>query len=392
MNERIALFYPWTNLDTVPCLCDAVEMLASAGFAVDVFTEQSGEFVLPDFGGKAVELHLNSAAWKRHGAYRLFPGSWFLPLVAKRRHMIMPYRCLIGVDPKGLCAAADYNRFVRAPLVYYSLELLLSSEIPASRKDLLELKKREKRLSSECGFIVIQDEQRQRLLAEDNGLPAERFVCVPNSPAGRARRRRSDSWHQRFGLSKEKKIVLYAGSLYEWAGVEQIASSIGTWPDHWVLVIHTRGKGQASYPLKILRALVDPERVLISDQPVARGEYAELVDGADIGVAFYIPGRNTVYNQQNIQVMGLASGKLAYYLHSGLPVIVNQSSTVKGFVRDTGCGIDVGEAAEIGAAIARIDADYSGFSRRASQAFDERLQFDGPFGQVVEALERVAGE
>ena len=385
---RIALFYPWANLDTVPCLCHAVEALAASGFSVDVFTEQSGEFMLPDFGGKAVELHINSSAWKRHGVYRLFPRSWFIPLVAKRRHMIMPYRCLIGVDPQGLCAAADYNRFIRVPLVYFSLELLLSSEIPASRKDLLELKKTERRLSSECERIIIQDEQRQKLLAEDNLLPAERFARVPNSPTGPARRQRSDFWHRRFGLSEDKKIVLYAGSLYEWAGVEQIASSVGTWPDHWVLVIHTRGKGEASYPLKILRALVDPERVFISDQPVARDEYAELVDGADIGVAFYIPGRDTVYNQQNIQVMGLASGKLAQYLHSGLPVIVNRSSSVKDFARDTGCGIDVDNAADIGAAIAQIESTYAAFSDRACKAFDERLQFDGPFGEIVEALNR----
>src|SRR5581483_11920877 len=95
-----------------------------------------------------------------------------------------PCACMIGVDPDGLELAHSLAR--GAPLGYYSLELLLSYELttPADR----QLKARERELSHQAAFVVVQDEERGRLLAEDNALAWERLVLVPNAPAGPARR------------------------------------------------------------------------------------------------------------------------------------------------------------------------------------------------------------
>ena len=35
-------------------------------------------------------------------------------------------------------------------------------------------------------------------------------------------------------------MVLHAGSVYHWTGIEDIVASVHSWPADWVLVVHTR--------------------------------------------------------------------------------------------------------------------------------------------------------
>ena len=386
--KRIALFYPWGNLDTVPLLCNGVDLLAREGFSVELFTTGKGA-ATARFQAPHVSEFTDYKSWKPHGLYRVVPRRWYPAVVALRRHMQRPYCLVMGVDPQGLVDADRFNRLIRAPMAYVSLELLLSGEIPASRHDLLAMKRAERRISAKCKFIVSPDESRAKLLAEDNGIPMSRFVFVPNSPMGPARRKRSDFWHRKFGLAAGTRVVLYAGSLYQWAAVEKIAGSVNMWPDGWVLVIHCRGEGEAAYTLEVLKALVDRKRVFISDTPVPREQYGEMIDGADIGIAFYVPVPGCTYSQRNIRTLGLSSGKLAFYLGSGLPVIVNRFATIGEFVRSTQCGVDVEGAEEIGSTIKRIASEYNGFSVRARAAFDNHLDFGPAFRAAMERVKRV---
>ena len=55
---RVALVYPWPNLDTVPSLCNAALLLADAGYEVDVFTAAGREYEPPGFDHPNVHVHL----------------------------------------------------------------------------------------------------------------------------------------------------------------------------------------------------------------------------------------------------------------------------------------------------------------------------------------------
>jgi hypothetical protein len=146
------------------------------------------------------------------------------------------YGCVIGVDPDGLRLAHGLAR--GAPLGYYSLELLLSYELNTLSER--QLKAHERALSQQAAFVIVQDEERGRLLAEDNALDWSRVVLVPNAPAGRARRRAERYWHARFDLPESARVVIHSGSLGDWTGIEAIVDSVAGWPADWVLVIHTR--------------------------------------------------------------------------------------------------------------------------------------------------------
>jgi glycosyltransferase involved in cell wall biosynthesis len=293
-----------------------------------------------------------------------------------------PFVCVIGVDPDGLILAESIAR--GAPLGYYSLELLLSYEVTTSAER--ELKSQERELSRRAEFTILQDQHRAQLLAEDNQLSPDRVLLVPNAPTGPARRRPARYWHERFDLSADARVVVHSGSLGDWTGIEAIVESAADWPDPWVLVIHTRYDAESSSYVDNLRKRAHTKRIRFSLKPVSRQEYDPLIDGADVGIAFYVPKAGSAFTQKNVETIGLSSGKLAYYLRAGLPVIVNRSSSVAELVESARVGTSVASAADIGQALLRISNEYDSFSANAIEFFDAKLDFRSAFDAVVRRI------
>jgi len=411
---KVGIVYPRANVDTVPSLVGAVEVLAEAGHEVHVFTYAVAGQRLATFTSSRVRVHTlgveglaeHSTAGLRHAIKRAswLPGVARAPLIrtysvlgaglatgsrlaARARSAVaereQAFDCVIGVDPDGLALAHALAH--GAPLAYLSLELLLSYELvtPVDR----QLKAQERDLSQQARFIIVQDEARGRLLTEDNGLDWERVVLVPNAPFGPARRRASRYWHDRFQLPAGARVVLHSGSLGAWTGIEDIVTSTSHWPDAWVLVIHTRYNAESSSYVDGLRRRSERDRVFFSLKPVPPQEYDPLIDGADVGIAFYVPDPGSSFTQRNVQTIGLSSGKLAYYLRAGLPVIVNRASSIGEVADSEGFGVAVDDAGGIPRALDRVANEYDGFSAASLAFFDSRLNFRAAFSEVLRRLE-----
>jgi hypothetical protein len=185
--------------------------------------------------------------------------------------------------------------------------------------------------------------------------------------------------------------VVHSGSLGDWTGIEDIVASATSWPTSWVLVIHTRYAADGSAYVDDLRARADPRRVHFSLRPVPRQDYDALIDGADVGLAFYVPTTGSSFTQSNVQTIGLSSGKLAYYLRAGLPVIVNRAASIADTVELSGCGVAVEDAGQIGRALAGIAAEYDTLSGHACDFFAERLDFRRAFGEVIRRVDALGG-
>lgn len=410
---RIGIVYARANIDTVPSLVGAAEAFAQHGYDVDVFTYTQAGQPSPQFSSERIRVRslgveglvdhssvglrrlVKRASWLPAGAraplargYRavgagLAHGS---RMVARARSAASegsePFRCVIGVDPDGLALAQTLAG--GSPLGYYSLELLLSYELTVAAER--QLKAEERALSRQAAFVVVQDEARGRLLAADNTIPWERVVLVPNAPTGPARRSSSRYWHRRFDLQADTRAVIHSGSLGDWTGIEAIVDSVPSWPEPWVLVIHTRYEAESGY-VDALRKRADPRRVWFSLKPVPRQEYDPLIDGADVGLAFYVPIEGSSFTQSNVRTIGLSSGKLAYYLRAGLPVIVNKAASIADLVERTGCGLSVADAAGIAPALHRMAADYPTMSDSACAFFDEHLDFRRAFDEVIRRVD-----
>jgi hypothetical protein len=415
---KVGIVYPRANLDTVPSLVGAAELLAESGYGVDVFTYTTAGQPPPAFSRPEIRLRPlgveglmeHSTAGLRGAVKRVgwLPNVARAPLIrtyrvlgaglttgsrlaARARSSVVererdtsePFTCVIGVDPDGLALAQSIAR--GAPLAYYSLELLLSYELSTDSDR--QLKAEECALARQAAFVVVQDEARGKLLADDNGIPFERLVMVPNAPCGPARRQPGRYWHERFNLPSDARVVVHAGSLGDWTGIDTIVDSTRDWPWPWVLVIHTRYDAESSAYVNALRTRCDPRRVFFSLKPVARQQYDSLIDGADVGLAFYVPNDDSAFTQRNVQTLGLSSGKLAYYLRAGLPVIVNRASSIAEVVDSARVGISVDDAEGIVPALREVSADYARLSASALSFFDTELDFRRAFDGVVQRVD-----
>jgi len=78
---------------------------------------------------------------------------------------------------------------------------------------------------------------------------------------------------------------------------------------------------------------------------------------------------------------------LAYYLRAGLPVIVNRDSSIAEVVDAQQMGVSVPSAADIGNALRQVSASYAARSAAATRFFDQHLDFNLAFGEVLRRVD-----
>lgn len=388
-DYRIAIVHPSSNLDSVPSLYNTVCLLAEAGYGVDVYMHFDPAYVRPSFPSDRVELlpAFIPNRKNRRGVWQLLPGRLWQPLTILWRHRRAPYLCVIGVDPRGLSLAGQFARLVRVPLAYYSLELTLSYQLTTDQER--KAKSEEIALSRQSTFVIIQDEERAQLLVQDNGLDTQRVICVANAPLGKASNIKTDYLRSRFGIPADKTIVLHAGSLHAWACAHQMIGSAREWPDEWVLICHTRHTADrlGREYLAALQYLAESGRVIFSTDPIPNQDYQKLVQSADIGVAFYCPeDALTGKRDDNIYHIGRSSGKLAYYLQAGLPVLVNKIPALDQVVSTYRCGEVVATPSSTMESIKEILGHYSEYSQNAVACFNGEFDFAYQFEKVLLGL------
>lgn len=393
---RIAIIYPYSNLDTCPSICATIEYLLEYGYFVDIFTRSSKKhrpFIIHSnkiqvFSSKVIEEFIpdNQFTRLRYLSFfklvltpfrfiikKLLSGENLVTQIKKikKLHSENPYKIVIGVDPKGFKIAGYIADLLNINLIYWSLELLLTKEL--TDKYWIELKECEKKLSPRTSFIIIQDKKRAKLLALDNNIPIEKFLFIPNAPKGFYQEKNSHYWHKYFKLDKNTRIVLHSGSIGNWTGVKDIIHSVDNWPKNWIFIIHTMFNSNQDSNLKELYDIATSNRIFFSTEGVPSLKYPELVASADIGIAFYVPGKPP-YTLENIHTIGFSSGKISYYLRAGLPIIINQWPDVSKFIQNKKCGIAVNNADEISKAISIIEKKYNEYRNNAYEVFKKYLE------------------
>jgi len=410
---RIAIFYPWSDLGSLICLHDAATLLAKRGYQIEIYTlNKENAFPPVYFSEEPISVVVNRPEvfseagialpwWGFRGCgrpYRWWAKNIYRPVcrrfsfmrTLRRRHATCPYICFIGMDPEGLIDATPFSDFLDVPLVYWSLELQFRDEI--KHKKVHTLKAKEIQYSRRAAFTIISDKWRAKALSKENGLDMGKIVLVPNAPIGKACRRRSSFLRDRFNIPPEKKVILCAGTIRWWAMTQEIVEAAIKWSDEYVLVIHSRQRSYqygSEYVNEVV-ARADPERIIISFDPVSSKEYRTLVDSADVGLAFYNPYLPDSYYgaNKNLYLMGLSSGKLAHYLHSGLPVIINETVGPRELVTEYQCGICVSEPNNIKEALWTVFQNYDQYVANACRCFNEHLEFENHFSAVFEYLEK----
>jgi hypothetical protein len=379
-------------------MINAIRRLAENGYCVDIVVRdlRANYPEAPDFPTGVTIIALQTTKW-------IPTGQWWCPawmrsllncavLAVNARDFIIgavhelrghSYDVAFGVDLFGLLAASAVARksTVRR-LAYWSLEMYFLSTIrnPVVRW----AKKREISLSRGVDLVITQDSERGRSLALENGFTEQLIACVPNSPMGRPDRADSSFLHRRFSLPPEVRIVLHAGMISPTMQSMELAQAAASWPDPYRLLFHERAHRTIEDPYIQEVSDISLNRAIFSLDPVPYDQLDSVYASAWAGVVYYAD-----YLGPNVNQIAAASGKLAFCLRNGVPVVVRNLPSLQRMMDATGCGIAVSHPSEIMAALARIAEDYDGYRKRALRCFDELFDFRPLFD---EALERLVSE
>jgi hypothetical protein len=177
--------------------------------------------------------------------------------------------------------------------------------------------------------------------------------------------------------------VLHAGLICEEFLSLEVATAARKWSDPYVLVLHEREKRDPTDEYLRAVSAAGGDRVKLSLAPVPLRELDSVFASGFVGLAMYSNAHGP-----NVADIGAASGKLAFCLRNGVPVIVSALPGLTELVTTTGCGLAVEAPSEIWNSILEISEDYDAYRSRAFQAFEERLDFramfDAAFGQLLE--------
>lgn len=283
------------------------------------------------------------------------------------------YAYFIGVEPLGMMAACTLGSRFNTPFIYYNMELHSCPDI-ISASDWAQ-KNIERSFHGKALFTITQDEERARIMASENGVASDTFVTIPVCADGEPFREKTDFLRRLLNLRETDKIILYAGFIADWAMCEEIANSARSWPEDWIMVFHTHGYSQKRYMQQLMK--YESEKIRFSLNPVKYEELSDFLSSADIGLAIY---KNL---GANFTLIGSASGKIAHYLKSGLPVIVNSYPEISNMVERYSCGVGVDGPDGIRDAIAKILGSYEIMREGAFNCYMENYQFPKYFEEVL---------
>jgi len=409
-EKRVAFIMYEYGLGNSPSLINAAKLFVNQGYGVDFFT--CGTFLgnvhftdgrikihdIPDVNKPSPARNFFSKVkWAFHyrtkALSRLLPWqirlkleessiaesiSYFVKSI-KTTIAETKYRCLIGVEPLGMLTAYQLGLQTAAPFAYYNMELHTESDRQTPNDFIV--KAIEKRINGFAAFTIVQDIERGQLLAKENGILENSLIPVPVCADGEPFMGKTGYLRDRFGLSADMRIILYAGFIADWAMCAEIAESAQSWPKNWVLIFHTHGYNNENYINKVRR--FESDNLLFSLAPVPYEELPAFLASADIGIALY---RDL---GANFTLISSASGKLAHYMKSGLPVVVNSYPGVSEVVERYHCGISVNGPEQLRAAITEIFANYQQMQAGAYRCYEDNYRLSRYFSRVVERIDQL---
>lgn len=252
---------------------------------------------------------------------------------------------LFGVDYYGFIVASRFKRFLpHSSLGYFSFELLFADEI--TEKKYLAFKKKEIRQVKKMDYLIIQDDTRLGLFLKENNLQKANHFKTFKIPVAPKRIDMSKvegiNLHEKLNIPKEKKILVYSGSVGDWAGADQLLELLeNNWNDKFWLIIHSRLPltPENEYSIRINKLIEKGYPVTLHANPFDNYlEYAAFLKNADAAIVLYKSKEGSMYFGKNIKEIGLASGKFSMYLMLGIPVLTSSQTTYKELLKNYNFG------------------------------------------------------
>lgn len=366
------------DLMTNPSTACLLEALACSGAHIDVFMPDGAHYP-PSMDGMVTRYPFPWPLLLWYGGIRNTLRRWWKYATVQKLQIdpvfaTRAYDLILGVDTRGITMGYEYARRFGVPLVYLSFEIFFRDELSFNAE--VKQKEQECVASRFADLVIIQDQWRAQLLATENGLSPEKFEYLPVSPGGSRKVQKSDYLRRHFNLSESQTIVLHSGNFTDWTYADELLENVATWPEDFILVVHTQYN--PARPSRYIQTIQQSKlpNVVLSTGRLPPDEYEQLVASADIGLALYKPVPPLIHAQKNIQTIGLASGKVSFFMKYGLPVISVGQQCYAQLLTDYAFGENLSSFSKMPAALKRVRSNYAHHRAEAQRLFSEKLDFD----------------
>lgn len=298
---------------------------------------------------------------------------------------------LLGVDYFGFIIASRFKNFLsNASLGYFSFELLFMDEITDQKYKVL--KKREIRQVKKLDYLIIQDNTRLNLFLKENGLQDAKHLKIFKIPVAPKkidmRLIEGIDLHEKLTIPKDKKILVYSGSVGNWAGSDQLLELLeNNWNEKFWLVIHSRlplAPGN-EYSMKIHKLIEKGYPIRLHANPFDNYmDYAAFLKNADAAIVLYKSEEGSMYFGKNLKEIGLASGKFSMYLMLGIPVITSAQTSYKELIKQYNFGGVIEKNVDFPALLEMCDANKEQLSKNAIKLYDEVLDPEKQLYSMIE--------
>jgi glycosyltransferase involved in cell wall biosynthesis len=366
-SRRVAVLFDHPWVETTPFVLEPIAALAAEGFEVELLAPDPW-----DWSG------IEGVRYRPVPAYGRGVGSRTVAAVAAlaaRGALGRDYGLVLATPGASVLVGAALARLWAAPLVVLADELYTAADWQPHPR----LRGAMRRAHERAALTIVPDVIRERAMVEDHpALAAQRFLELPNSPAGpmpsldRAAARRA------VRLPEDALIALCAGSLLPQMGLDVCLDAAARLPHGVVLAFRSNARlddGTMSLCAGLESAL--PVRFLLDPTPYDRVD--EVVCACDIGVALYRS------SEPNFALCGKASGKAARFLRAGKPIIVDRGGALE-WVARAGAGEAIDGADDFGAAVQQMASDLPGYAERARECHREHFAFERYWPPVRAAL------
>lgn len=325
------------KLQYMPFGFNVVKKLAEGNYEIDLYLTQNQTNVYKDCLPSNVKIVFldNKFVWAYGGGRLLYSllNCYFLFLT-----LFKSYQMVWGIGQCGSVLGAKLAKRNNAKFIY------LNDEFP----DVSYLKiwvKKEKKYASTAKCFIVPDESRVTPLVKQ--IPElkniESFV-LPNIPLIKdVESIENVDWFKVLGLSKDKKIITYAGGIDRENNIDYLLTIFPFTSPDYVLIMVGNGEKYKNNKFFSFNRIIWIERLLTDD------ELHSLIKQSLCCICFYA-------DILDLEFVGKSSGKMMRSVLLNTPVITTNFASLKFIEKDT-MGILIEKPFQLVEAISKIDAN-----------------------------------
>ncbi len=87
-------------------------------------------------------------------------------------------------------------------------------------------------------LTIALDEERARVLLEDNNISDANIKILPTSPLALQRVPDREYLRRKYNLEADQKVILQVGGISDVARSLELVRSVKSWPVNWILILH----------------------------------------------------------------------------------------------------------------------------------------------------------